>query len=174
MRVAVIYEPEEAAVQEMAAAVAAGVTEAGAEVLLRPVTEITPDEAAAAGGLIWGSAPQLGLPGFGLRRFMERLLRSGAAQQLAGKPGGVFCASRVLRGDREATLVALLEPMLAMGMAVLGVPDPPEAGAAGSGGLGAVAVGTPDAWALEQARQLGRRVAELAAAVAHSRSLAAD
>lgn len=80
---------------------------------------------------------------------------------LAGKIGAAFTASAGRHSGTEFTLLNVLHWFLGNGMIVAGLPWTPRMARAGSY-YGATAIGSVTEEDLEQARALGRRVAELA------------
>jgi NAD(P)H dehydrogenase (quinone) len=99
---------------------------------------------------------------------------------LSGKPAGVFSASQTLHGGQESTLLTMALPLLHHGMLLVGIPFTERAlnqtrsggtpyGATHVSGLATQpGVLTEDETALAQAQ--GRRIAEVAAALAAGRA----
>ena len=81
--------------------------------------------------------------------------------ELAGKPGAVFTAGYSRSGGIEATLLQLIHLLMAHGMVVVGLPWTEDMRQSGSY-YGATAHGAVTDDDREQARALGRRVAEIA------------
>jgi len=72
---------------------------------------------------------------------------------LAGKVGAAFATSHNIGGGNETTVLDLLHALLIHGMIIQGN--------ASGDHYGPVAVGTPDARALDQCKDLGRNVVNL-------------
>lgn len=131
-RVAVIYYSSTGTVDEMARHVATMAEKAGAEVRLRRVAELAPDEAiesnpdwkahhdetadqprAEADDVVWADAVLFGTPTrFGnvaaqLKQFMDALGPQWMKGQLADKVYAGFTASQTRHGGDETTLLAL-------------------------------------------------------------------
>lgn len=87
--------------------------------------------------------------------------------ELAGKPGGAFTAGYSRSGGTEATLLQLLHLLFSHGMIVVGLPWTERMRRSGSY-YGATAHGEVTDDDREQAKALGRRVAETALRLAGS------
>ena len=150
--VAVIYYSATGSVHRVAEAIAEGAVEAGAEVRLRRVRELAPEEAIAsnpvwqahrdrvqdaveeaslddlvwADGIALGSPTRFGNPASQLRQFIDTaggLWMSGA---LVDKVGTSFTAAGTLHGGMEATILALNNTFYHLGMIIVapGYTDP--------------------------------------------------
>ncbi len=132
-RVAVIYYSATGSVHALARAVAEGAGVNGAEVRLRRVDELAPDEAidsnpawrahvdatsgevqkAQVSDLEWASAmafgtpTRFGLPAAQLKQFMDQTGRLWQAGGLADKPVTSFTSAQNRHGGQESTLLAL-------------------------------------------------------------------
>jgi len=131
-KIAVIYYSSTGTVYELAKSVAAGAEKAGAEVRLRKVHELAPDEAiasnagwashvaetqdvpvAAADDIIWADGVLLGSPTrFGniasqMKQFLDTLGPQWAQGLLANKVYSGFTATSTAHGGQESTLLAL-------------------------------------------------------------------
>jgi len=74
--------------------------------------------------------------------------------KLEGKVGGAFTSSGMVGGGNETTIMAILQAMLIHGFIIQGRPK--------NNHYGAVSVGAPDEKVLDDCRELGQRVAQLA------------
>lgn len=159
-RVLVLYDHSEL-VEALANAVAEGARSVpGVEVNVQRPRQTTKDDLVTAHALILGTPNWTGIKG-SLKLWLDTtgdLWEEGA---LAGKIGAAFTASAGRHSGTEFTLLNVLHWLLGNGMIVVGLPWTPRMREAGSY-YGATAIGhvTPDD--LEQARALGKRVAELA------------
>ncbi len=132
-RVAVIYYSSTGHVHQLAVAVAEGAEEAGAEVRLRRVPELAPEEVirsqdawhehyvktletveeAALDDLEWadgyafGTPTRYGTPAAQLKQFLDTTGPLWAAGKLADKPATSFTSSQNVHGGQESTLLAL-------------------------------------------------------------------
>lgn len=160
-RVMVLFDSRGGLVEHLAEAVAAGVREVeGAELLYRRIEDADAAELPSCDGLIIGSPNWSGMTG----RLKEWFDYSGDLWQtgeLAGKPGGAFSAGYSRSGGIEATLLQLLHLILGHGMIAVGLSWTDTMRVSGSY-YGATAHGAVTDDDQEQAKALGRRVAELA------------
>jgi len=136
----------------MAEAAAVGARGTGAEINLCEVNDCSMDQLLEYDGIIAGSPTYYGLVAGPLKAFFDRsIVHHG---KLEGKVGGAFSSAGILGGGSETTLLSILQMMLVHGMIVQGQ--------ARGNHYGAVSIGAPDEKALEQCRELGKRVARLA------------
>jgi len=152
-KVLVIYHSRTGNTARVAQLVAAGAEEAGAEVVLKKVEETDPQELLDYDAVIAGTPTYYGLMSAPLKQLFDDTVRF--HKQLVGKVGGAFTSSANVGGGNETTILSILQAMLVHGMVVQG--------SAVGDHYGPVAVSAPDERATEQARALGKRVAELAA-----------
>lgn len=138
----VLYYSRNGSTAAMARYVARGVEEvAGMQARLRtvpavsPVCEAVEDEIPAAGppyvtlddlktcaGLALGSPTRFGTMAAPLKHFLDSTSNLWLSGALVGKPAGVFTATSSLHGGQEATLLAMMLPLLHHGMLLVGVP----------------------------------------------------
>ncbi len=124
----------------------------GAEVTVRPVEEVTPDDLLACDALILGTPVYYGGPAAEVKALLDASVQHHG--KLEGKVGGAFATCGVFGGGVETAILDLLKALLIHGMIVKG-----ESGGAH---YGAVAVGAPDEQAARGCERLGRSVAALA------------
>jgi NAD(P)H dehydrogenase (quinone) len=161
MKVLLVFDSRGGLTEELARSVADGVRDVpGAELLYRPLTEARVDEMQEADALILGSPNWSGITGK-LKDWMDHSGDLWETGDLAGKVGAAFTAGWSRSGGTEATLLQLLHLLLAHGMIVVGLPWSDRMRRSGSY-YGATAHGEVTEDDREQARALGRRVAELA------------
>jgi NAD(P)H dehydrogenase (quinone) len=188
-RVAVIYYSATGHVHRLAEAVRDGAADAGAEVRLRRVEELAPEEAirqnpdwaahrdatrdiavATLDDLEWADAYVFGSPTrFGnvaaqLKQFLDSAGPLWAEGRLAGRIASGFTSSQNAHGGQESTLLALYATMYHWGAIVVapGYTDP-RVFAAGGNPYGASSTADPTGEELDGARHLGERVTAIAA-----------
>jgi len=151
----VLYYSGGGAVAEMADYVARGIESvAGAHARMRTVPDVSPvSEAIAApvpdtghpyatlddlrecAGLALGSPGRFGNMAAPLKHFLDSTVGLWASGALVGKPAIVFTSTGSLHGGQEATLLAMMLPLLHHGMLLLGLPyTEKELGTTRSGG----------------------------------------
>jgi NAD(P)H dehydrogenase (quinone) len=199
LKVAVIYYSATGNVYRLAQAVQEGAQEAGAEVRVRKVRELAPEEAiksnqgwydhymetqdvpeAELEDLEWADAVVFGTPTrFGnvsaqLKQFLDTTGPLWAEGKLVDKVAGGFTSAQNPHGGQETTLLNLFTTLYHWGAVVVtpGYNDPAvfEAGGNPYGVSSTDAEQGPNEQELAAARYLGRRVTETAAALARSRA----
>ena len=152
---------------------------------VRPVPDsgapyATLDELRRCDGLLLGSPTRFGNMAAPLKYFLDGTSALWLDGSLAGKPAGLFTASKALHGGQESTLLTMAMPLLHHGMLLTGIPFTERAlnqtrtggtpyGASHVAGLAAQpAALSEDEITLAQAQ--GRRVAEVAATLAAGRA----
>lgn len=190
-KLAVIYYSSTGNVHALAEAVAEGAAGAGAEVRLRRVAELAPDEAIDANpawrahadatadvplaslddlrwadGFAFGSPTRYGNVSSQLKQFLDTTAALWAAGELADKVATAFTSAINAHGGNESTLLALYNTMHHWGAIVVapGYTHPAFAEAGGNpyGTAHASGGGPPGEEALEAARHQGRRLARFA------------
>ena len=139
----------------------------------------THDDLRECDGLVLGSPTRLGNMASALKYFLDGTSALWLNGALDRKPAGVFTSTGSMHGGQESTLLTMMVPLLHHGMYIVGLPFTAEAmNSTRTGGTpyGAshVAGTRGDSRLSEDERELaqllGRRVAELAAAVRRQRS----
>ena len=160
--VLVLYDAKGRSIEAMAHAVAAGVEASGlASSSLITIDQASRDDLIAADGIILGSPNWSGITG----SFKQWLDDQGDLWEellLAGRPGAAFTTGTGRHSGLETTLQQLVHWMLAGGMVIVGLPWSERMRVSGSY-YGATAAGTVTDDDLAQARDLGARLAEIAA-----------
>ncbi|RUO81470.1 NAD(P)H:quinone oxidoreductase [Idiomarina tyrosinivorans] len=182
-RIVIFYFSRHGATQQLADAIAEGVSKAGAEPLMRTVESdseaksardisISRDDLKQCDGLILGSPTRFGHMASGLQKFWESTSSEWLAGALEDKPGAVFTSSQSLHGGQESTLLTLALPLLHHGMTLVGIPySEPAVQQTQSGGspYGASHVdgisNTLSAHERQCAIRLGQRVSQIAKAM---------
>jgi len=161
VRVLLIFDSRGGLTEQLAEAVAEGVRSVeGAELLYRRLEEARVEELREADALILGSPNWSGMTGK-LKEWMDYSGDLWETGELAGKAGAAFTAGWSRSAGTEATLLQLLHLLLAQGMIIVGLPWSERMRRSGSY-YGATAHGEVTDDDREQARALGRRVAEVA------------
>ncbi len=159
--VLLLFDSRGGLTEQLAESVAEGVRAVpGADLLYRRLDEARLEELKQCDALILGSPNWSGMTG----KLKEWLDHSGdlwETGELAGKVGAAFTAGWSRSAGTEATLLQLLHLLFAHGMLVLGLPWSDRMRTSGSY-YGATAHGQVTDDDREQARALGRRVAETA------------
>ena len=163
--VLILYDSRGGLTEELAQSVADGVRGvATAHLSLRRLDDASFDELRTVDALIVGSPNWSGITGK-LKAWFDQSGDLWETGELAGKVGAAFTTGWSPSGGLEATLLQLLHLLLAHGMVVVGLPWSERMRVSGSYyGATAVSQVTDDDRA--QARELGRRVAGMAARLA--------
>ncbi len=151
-KVLITYYSRSGNTEQMAQAVAAGAKQVkGAEVEVKPVEELSPDDLLKPDAIIMGSPVYYGTMAAELKSLIDQSVKHHG--KLVGKVGGAFASSGGPGGGNETTVLDIIKAQLVHGMIVQG----------DSGGdhYGPIAVGAPDERSRKECQKLGRRVAEL-------------
>jgi NAD(P)H dehydrogenase (quinone) len=151
----VLYYSATGSVRRLAEAVARGVESVdGMRARVRTVPKVAPvtqqaEPAIPAGGapyveardlaecagLALGSPTRFGNMAAPLKYFIDGLGAEWSRGTLAGKPAAVFTSTATMHGGQEATLLAMMLPLLHHGMVIVGIPyTEPELNSTRSGG----------------------------------------
>jgi NAD(P)H dehydrogenase (quinone) len=143
VKVLVLYYSTYGHVETLADAVAAGARSiAGAQVIVKRVPELMPDEVARNAGvkldqrapiacpeeladydaLIFGTPTRFGNMAAQMRNFLDQTGGLWVKGALIGKVGSVFVATATQHGGQEATLLSFHTTLLHLGMVVVGLP----------------------------------------------------
>ena len=160
--VLLLFDSRGGLTEQLAEAVAEGVRAVpGAELRYRRIEEAGTDELRQCDALIVGSPNWSGMTGK-LKDWFDHSGDLWESGELAGKVGAAFAGGWSRSAGTEATLLQLLHLLFAHGMLVVGLPWSERMRVSGSY-YGATAHGQVTDDDREQARALGRRVAETAA-----------
>jgi NAD(P)H dehydrogenase (quinone) len=142
-KILVLYYSTYGHVETMAEAVAAGARSVpGAEVVVKRVPELMPDEVARKAGVkldqkapiavpeeladydavIFGTPTRYGSMAAQMRNFLDQTGALWARGALIGKVGSAFAATASQHGGQEATLLSFHTTLLHLGMVVVGLP----------------------------------------------------
>lgn len=191
--IAVIYYSATGTTYRLAKAIEEGAREAGADVRLRKVRELAPEEAIRsnkgwvehrratqdvaeatlddlewADAIVLGTPTRYGLPTAQLKQFLDQTGPLWAEGKLADKVASAFCSAATPHGGQETTITALNNTFYHWGCIIVGpgYTDPIQFEAGNPYGASFTSDNgrlRPDETALASARHQGRRVAELTA-----------
>lgn len=154
MQILVLYHSKTGRTRSMAKSIAEGIRDAGdVQPLLRTTDEVTEEDFLQSDGVIAGSPVYFGTMAAELKSVFDRFI--GTRKSMVGKIGAAFASSNHHSGGKEITMLSILQVLLIYGMLVVG--DPLESG----GHYGAAMAGDPTEKALQDAKLLGVRVAEI-------------
>ena len=161
-KVLILYDPKGPAIESLATAAAAGVTGSdSAQAVSKTIYQATTADLLDADGLLLGSPNWSGLTG-SIKSWLDEQGDLWEDGSLAGKPGAAFTSGWGRHSGLEMTLLQLVHWMLACGMVVVGLPWSDTMRTSGSY-YGVTAVGGVNDQDLAQAKELGARLAVLAA-----------
>jgi NAD(P)H dehydrogenase (quinone) len=199
VKLAVIYYSSTGTTYRLARAVEEGAKAAGAEVRLRKVKELAPEEAIAsnegwaenvratedvaeatlddltwADAVVFGTPTRYGLPTAQLKQFIDTTGGLWATGQLVNKVCSSFTSAATAHGGQESTILALNNTFYHWGSIIVGpgYADPIQFQSGNPYGVSFKSDNgqtRPDETALNAARFQGRRVAEIAAQFAKGR-----
>ena len=133
----------------------------GVQVVLKSIDEVVAEDLAAAQGLVLGSPTYYANMAGAMKSFIDDWgLRYRV--RLIGKVGGAFATGGSRTGGREHVIVSLVLAMLNNGMSVVGPVIDDRLGYPGASALAPAEGEAITEAELDEARALGRRVAELA------------
>jgi NAD(P)H dehydrogenase (quinone) len=199
IKLAVIYYSSTGTTYRLARAIEEGAQGAGAEVRLRKVKELAPEEAVAsnegwaenvratqdvqeatlddltwADAIVFGTPTRYGLPTAQLKQFIDTTGPLWATGKLVNKVVSSFTSAATLHGGQESTILALNNTFYHWGAIIVGpgYADPIQFQSGNPYGTSFKSDNgqtRPDETALGAARFQGRRVAEIAAQFAAGR-----
>lgn len=154
MQVLVMYYSSSGNTEKLAKEVTRGVKESGGvQCVLKAVADVTNDDLVASDAIIAGSPVYYGAMAAEMKAVFDKSVT--VRSQMENKIGAAFATSGDASGGKETTLLSIIQAMLISGMIIIG--DPLDA----TGHYGTSCVGAPDAKASNNARKLGKRVADL-------------
>ncbi|NML73885.1 NAD(P)H:quinone oxidoreductase type IV [Rhizobium sp. S-51] len=141
-KVLVLYYSSYGHIETMAYAVAEGAKSAGAEVTVKRVPELVPEDVAKAShfkvdqkaeiatpaeldqydAIIVGAGTRFGTVASQMRNFWDQTGGLWFNGKLVGKVGSVFTSSATQHGGQESTILSFIPTFLHHGMAVVGLP----------------------------------------------------
>ena len=150
-KILVAYYSRSGNTKKMAEDVAQGAKVEGAEVDLREVGKIKPEQLLDYDGIIIGSPTYYGTLAWEVKKLLDESVKFHG--KLEGKVGGAFSSAANIGGGNETTILSILEAMLIHGMIV--------PGSYLGDHYGPVAINEPDARVKKQCLALGGRVVRL-------------
>jgi NAD(P)H dehydrogenase (quinone) len=141
-KVLVLYHSTYGHIEKMAEAVAEGARETGAEVTIKRVPELVPEEIARKSGykmdqaapvatpaeladydaIIFGAGTRYGTVTSQMRNFVDQTGGLWAEGKLVGKVGSVFTSTATQHGGQETTILGFIPTLMHHGMVVVGLP----------------------------------------------------
>ncbi|KPQ09545.1 MAG: Trp repressor binding protein WrbA [Saliniramus fredricksonii] len=141
-RVLVLYYSSYGHIETMAGAVAEGAREAGAEVTIKRVPELVPQEVAQQSGykldqaapiatveeladydaVIFGTGTRFGNMTAQMKNFIDQAGGLWAQGKLIGKVGAVFTSTATQHGGQESTILSFHTVLLHLGFVIVGLP----------------------------------------------------
>ena len=141
-KVLVLYYSAYGHVETMAQAVAQGARDAGAEVTIKRVAELVPEEVARNAGMkleqpaplatvdelpqydaiIFGTPTRFGNMAAQMRNFLDQTGKHWLSGALIGKVGSVFASTASQHGGQETTITSFHLTLLHHGMVIVGLP----------------------------------------------------
>jgi len=141
-KVLVLYYSSYGHIETMAYAVAHGVREAGAEVVVKRVPELVPEAVARNSGykldqpapiatvqelpeydaIIFGTGTRYGNMTAQMKNFIDQTGSLWASGALVGKVGSVFASSATQHGGQESTILTFHPVLLHLGFIIVGLP----------------------------------------------------
>jgi NAD(P)H dehydrogenase (quinone) len=154
MKVLVLYYSKGGNTKKLAEYVAEGVNQvSGVTAVLKTPSDVTKEDFVEAAGIIAGSPVYFGSMAAELKKVFDDFV--GVRKKMENKVGAAFATSGDPTGGKETTMFSIIQCLLIYGMIIVG--DPISA----TGHYGVACVGAPDEQTAENARKLGKRVAEL-------------
>ncbi len=158
-KVLVLYYSSYGHIETMAQAIAEGARQGGADVDIKRVPELVPEDVAKSSGykvdqaapiakpqdlakydaVIFGTPTRFGMMASQMKNFLDQCGGLWANGALIGKVGGVFTSSASQHGGQESTLLNFHTCLLHLGFVVAGLPYSFQ----GQLGIETVAGGTP-------------------------------
>ncbi|MBP1875771.1 NAD(P)H dehydrogenase (quinone) [Ensifer adhaerens] len=141
-KVLVLYYSAYGHIETMAYAVAEGAKSAGADVVVKRVPELVPEDVAKASyykvdqaapiatvdelenydAIIFGAGTRYGTVASQMRNFIDQTGALWAQGKLVGKVGSVFTSSATQHGGQETTILGFIPTLMHHGMVVVGLP----------------------------------------------------
>ncbi len=141
-KVLVLYYSSYGHIEKMAGAVAEGVEEAGADVVIKRVPELVPEAIAQKSGfkmdqkapiatvaelpdydaIIFGAPTRFGGVAAQMKNFIDQSGGLWVKGALIGKVGSVFTSTGTQHGGQESTILSFHPVLLAHGMVLVGLP----------------------------------------------------
>jgi NAD(P)H dehydrogenase (quinone) len=141
-KVLVLYYSTYGHIETMAGAIAEGARSVGAEVTIKRVPELVPDEVARKSGykldqtapvasvselpeydgIVFGTPTRFGNMAAQMKNFIDQTGALWIQGKLVGKVGSVFTSTGSQHGGQETTILTFLPPLLHLGFVIVGLP----------------------------------------------------
>lgn len=82
----------------------------------------TLEDLAGCAGLLMGSPTRYGNMAAPMKHYIDSTISLWLNGALVGKPAGVFTATATMHGGQESTLLSMMNPLLHLGMVIVGIP----------------------------------------------------
>ena len=151
VRMLVAYYTRSGHTRRMAEEIAKAAEEAGADVDLSQVEQVSIKSLTDYDCLVVGSPTYYGTMAAPIKKLLDESVAFHG--KLSGKAGGAFSSSANIGGGNETTILDILNAMLIHGMIIQGDSSGDH--------YGPVSIGLPDERAKKECEKLGRRVARL-------------
>jgi NAD(P)H dehydrogenase (quinone) len=148
MKVLVVCDSKNGNTEKMAFAVVKGAENAGAQVFLKRVDQVTNQDFLEVDGIIMGSPTYFGQMSSRLKHIIDDSVQ--VHTRLNGKVGGAFTSSGGTASGAETTLISIIQAMLIHGMIIQGNAEKQHYGVA--------CQGEPKPEDLKNCEELGARV----------------
>ena len=147
----VIYYSKTGHTKKMAQAIAKGIQATKVNTDLKEVAKARIEDLLGADAVVLGSPCYYGTMAAEMKAFLDSSVKEHG--KLARKVGGAFSSAGMLGGGAETTVMSLLKALLIHGMVIQGH--------AKIAHYGPVAIGNPDADALDECVKYGKGIGEL-------------
>jgi NAD(P)H dehydrogenase (quinone) len=147
----VIYYSRSGHTAKMAAAISEGIGSTKVSVTLVDTAKAKVDDLPDADAIVMGSPCYYGSMAGALKDFLDESVKYHG--KLDGKVGGAFASSGMLGGGNETTVLSIVNALLVHGMIV--------PGNSRTAHYGPIAIGKPDAKAIEDCHAYGKKIGEL-------------
>ena len=145
-----------------------------AQQAMQDLAEVTLDDLRWADGIIWGTPTRYGNMTAQMKQFIDTTGSLWQNGELEDKATGVFTSTATIHGGQETTILTALVPLLHLGMVFVGTPYGQNPQILTTDAIGGSPYGPatmagddgsrqPEARELETAKNLGARVAKVAA-----------
>lgn len=154
MQILLMYYSRTERTKQLAEEIARGIDEVdGIDYKLKSAPEVNKEDFLNAQGIIAGSPVYFGTMAAELKDVFDRCIST--RKQMENKVGAAFATCNHPSGGKETTIISIIQALLIYGMIVVG--DPMEA----SGHYGVAFSGAMEPRTKDEAKKLGKRVAEL-------------
>jgi len=154
MQILILYYSKGGNTRKLAERIAEGIESvSGVKAFLKSTQDVKKEDFVDSAGVIAGSPVYFGAMAWDLKRVFDEYVV--IRRKMENKVGAAFATSGDPSGGKETTIISIIQCLLIYGMIVVG--DPMDA----TGHYGVACVGAPDERTTENARKLGKRVAEL-------------